>query len=123
MNKLKTYSDIAEYSEVLGASQYRLIQLLIARLIKDINQAKIAIEANDIPKKCRCISSAGNITSYLRECLNLKAHDTLPKKLDGIYEHLEYKLFIANSKNSIDTLSECLVIADNIKAWWEKVNA
>lgn len=123
MNVLDIYNDIGSYSEALGASGHRQIQLLLEKLLTDIKQGMAAMKNNDISKKCKCISSANNIVSYLRDCLNFEADPNLATKLDKIYGHLEDQLFIANAKNLDSALNDCLTIATNIKNWWDHVPA
>ena len=123
MNHLETYSDIGTYSEVLGASPFRQIQLLLEKLASSVNQASIAMNDKNISKKCQCIVNANDIVSYLRDCLDFSTEDSVAPRLDAIYAHLEKQLFIANSANSQAALDECATIITNIKTWWDNVGA
>ncbi|MGQ3891074.1 flagellar export chaperone FliS [Legionella sp. CNM-4043-24] len=123
MNRLDIYNEIGAYSEVLGAPGHRQIQMLLEKLLSDINQSLTAMKNNNITIKCKCLASAGSIVSYLRDCLNFDADPVLSEKLDNIYEHLEKQLFTANAKNNLEALQECQTIAVNIKTWWDHVVA
>ena len=123
MNHLDIYNEIGAYSEVLGATDHRQIQMLLEKLVSDLKQSRTALENNNITIKCKCLSSADNIVAYLRDCLNFDADPVLSEKLDKIYEHLVKQLFISNSKNSQESLQECQTIATNIKTWWDHVSA
>lgn len=121
MNHLETYNDIGTYSEVLGASPFRQIQLLLEKLADSVAQANIALNHKDIVKKCQLIVKANDIVSYLRDCLDFSAADNLAYRLDAIYAHLEKQLFLANSANDLKALAECSIIINNIKTWWDNV--
>jgi flagellar protein FliS len=123
MNRINIYNEIGETSEVLGAPSHRQVQLLLEKLVNDIKQSMVALELNNITKKCKHVSSANNIVIYLQECLNFEADAALSVKLNGIYSHLGKQLFNANSKNDVEAFQECQTIATNIKTWWDNVVA
>ncbi len=122
MNGLDIYSSIGTFSEVLGASGHRQIQMLFTNLLTRINQANLAIDNNDIIKKCASISAANDIVIYLRECLNFSADKTLATRLDKIYAHLEKQLFTANASNDKPALENCKEVITNLKTWWDKLD-
>lgn len=122
MNGLDIYNSIGAFSEVLGASGHRQIQMLFANLLTRIDQASLAIDNNNIVKKCSSISAANDIVIYLRECLNFSVDKTLATRLDRIYAHLEKQLFAANASNSKPSLDNCREIINNLKTWWDKLN-
>lgn len=122
MNMIETYSDIGAYSEVLGASRYRQIQLLLEKVVTELKIAIIALEENNIAKKCESISKANDIVLYLRECLDFSADKTLATRLDAIYGHAIKLLFNANAKNNADALAESLTIMTNVNSWWNHVS-
>lgn len=122
MNMLETYSDIGAYSEVLGASQYRQIQLLLEKAVTELKIAIIALEEKNIAKKCESISKANDIVLYLRECLDFSADKSLATRLDGIYGHVIKLLFKANAKNNPEALAESLTVMTNVNSWWNHVS-
>lgn len=119
---LETYSDIGAYSEILGASRYRQIQLLLEKVITELKSAITALEEKNIDKKCTSISKSNDIVLYLRECLDFSADKALATRLDGIYGHVIKLLFNANAKNNADALTESLEIMTNVSTWWNNVN-
>lgn len=123
MSVLKAYQDIAHYSEVLGATPHRKIQLLFNKLAEDIDIVIQAIEVQDIPKKCKFISNAHHIVSFLRSLLSEdpSSRDEFEHKLEDIYARLENQLLIANMKNDLSALSECRQIVKNLNQWWDNV--
>lgn len=121
MSNVKMYQDIGAYSEVLGSSSCQQIHLLMTRVKTDLKGAIGALEYNDIATKCKCISSANAIVSYLRDCLNFDAEGDIAPRLEGIYSHLEKQLFLANAENRVDVLQQCLVIMENVHVWWRQI--
>lgn len=119
---LEIYSNIGAFSEVMGASGHRQIQMLFDKLLSRLNQANLAIDNNDIPKKCTSLSAANDIVIYLRECLDFSADKSLATRLDKIYAHLEKQLFIVNASNNKPALENCLEITSNLKTWWDKLD-
>lgn len=122
MNGLEIYSNIGAFSEVLGASGHRQIQMLLDKLLVRVHQASLAIDNNDVSKKCTSLSAANDIVVYLRDCLNFSADKALATRLDKIYAHLEKQLFTANASNSKPPLENCSEIINNLKTWWAKLN-
>ncbi len=117
----KVYSEIGAYSEVLGASSHRQIQMLLEKLLSQLNVAIAAIENNQTVEKCKRISSANNIVNYLRDCLNFEDKSSIAQRLDAIYAHLEKQLFFANAGSDPAILRKCIVIVNNVKTWWDNV--
>ena len=121
MNGLEIYNNIGIYSEALGASRHRQIQMLLEKLLSQLNIAISAIENKQIPEKCKRISSANDIVVYLRDCLNFEDTSSIAARLDAIYQHLEKQLFFANASSSVVLLNECITIVNNVKTWWDNV--
>ena len=123
MNYLETYKDISISSEAMGATPYQQIKLLLNKLHEDLKIAKVAIEENNTPIKCKKLSSAGDIISYLRDCLNKDAGAELTTRLEGIYLNLEQLLFWANAQNDLAKLNQMDIIVNNLITWWDRVEA
>ncbi len=122
MNTLNVYNEIGVYSEVLGASSHRQIQMLLEKVVTQLTLAISAIEKNQVPEKCKLISSANNIVLYMQDCLNFKDTSSIALRLDAIYDHLEKQLFIANARNNPVILHQCITIVNNILTWWNNVS-
>ena len=121
MNGLEMYNEVGVYSEVLGASSQRQIQMLLERLLTQLSVAMSAIEREEINEKCKQISRANSIVMYLRDCLNPSDKSSIALRLDAIYGHLEAQLFLANARNDAAILQQCITIVSNIKSWWDNV--
>ncbi|WP_133128876.1 flagellar export chaperone FliS [Legionella nagasakiensis] len=121
MHSVQAYQDVAMYSEVLGASGHRQIQLLFNKLSADVETASKALEQQDIKKKCEAISKAHHIVVFLRGLLaeEEQGRSELEKRLDGIYGYLEAQLFVANNKNDAAALQRCREIINHLNSWWD----
>lgn len=136
MSQLDMYQEVGQFSEVLGASSHRQMELLITKAISRIRGAMGAIEQQDIPTKCEGIAKVITIVAYLRSCLVFDAESTvegdLARRLESVFIHLDTQLVKANIISDIQTLrtdpqsgiailKECELIMNNIHAWWKQV--
>ncbi len=122
MNYAELYQEVGASSEILGASPWRLIDLLSQGLDEKISLAIAAINQQDVQLKCTSISKANDIIVHLRDSLNHESDKDLCTRLDGIYRHMEKLLFWANAKSDITKLEEAQKITHNLKTWWGQVN-
>jgi flagellar secretion chaperone FliS len=121
MNKADIYSEIDQYSEVLGASPHRLIEMLIDKSLVHISRASLAIKTKQSLQKRTSICKANDIIIYLRDCLDTSVDPMLVKRIEGIYTQVEKQLFRANCTDDLAALEECTTIMNNIKLWWKNV--
>lgn len=122
--KISEYEDIELTTEVMTASNHKLIELLINKCLQEMNLAQMYIEANDNQKKLKSISKSMDIIGYLRMCLKFddkKAHE-MATLLDAIYDYLERTLLQANITNDTKFLDEAKKILSNIKEGWDGIS-
>lgn len=125
MNRLnQAYSEMELSSDVLSASSYRLIQLMLDKCLHHIELSKSCILSNDIPRKCISISKALDIAEYLRICLNHDDERTkeLSRLLDSLYIYLQQNIVQANIHNDVQCLDEAKKILGEIKTGWDAIN-
>lgn len=118
------YQDIELNTEVMTASNHKLIQLLIDKCLSEMNLAQIYMETKDVQKKLKSISKAMDIIGYLRMCLRFddkNAHD-MATLLDSIYDYLERTLLQANMTNDVKFLDEARKILMNVKSGWDGIS-
>jgi len=123
MSHINTYKEIGLSTEVIDASPWKLIKLLLDKLMECINIAEQAIQNENNPLKNKKISRADAIVSYLQNLLNFEADKELSERLDGIYHHLLKLLFWANAKNDLEQLKEAKEITGNLIKWWDHVQS
>lgn len=121
----KMYDEIGLTTDVDNASNHKLIQLLFDKCLQNIEQAKHAMTAKDIIKKCYFISKAMYIINYLRSCLNLKDKNAmeLSTLLRSIYIYIETQLLDANRYNLIEHLNEASKTLTTIKSGWDAIES
>ncbi len=123
MNYAEVYKEVGVSSEILGASPWRLVDILYQHLGEKINVSLDAINQQNMELKCMAIIKANDIIVHLRETLDHNADKDLCSRLDGIYKHMEKLLFWANAKNDEIKLQEAQKITENLRNWWRQVNA
>lgn len=136
MKKLDMYEDVGKYSEVLGASSQKQLELILAKAKLNIQNAIKALEHQDIQRKCEFIGKAYAIIEYLQSCVRIdiegEVESGLAQRLNATFMYLQQQLFKANTDSdikklkegdhsSIKMLEECAQIISNLHAWWEKV--
>ena len=119
MNNMNTNTGISSYIKSIGSSSYRQIELLLERLVADIEKAIAAMEHDKFQKKCEYLAQAYTIIRQLRENLNFSANEQVAQKLDVIYQHLERRLYQAHAEKNVAILKSCLRIVLDVQDWWE----
>jgi flagellar protein FliS len=124
INAKDAYADIELSTDVLSASNHRLIQLLLDKCTSHIESSKKYISNNDIAKKAKAIEKALAILSYLRICLNHDNEQTkkLSELLDSLYAYSQNNLVQANIKNDVKYLNEAHHVMVNIKSGWDGIS-
>lgn len=120
---LTDYNDIQVETDVMSASNYRLIQLLMEKCLQHIAAAKIHMDSNDLMQKHTAIKKSLDILDYLRICLNFKepkAHE-ISSQLDALYAYLEKNLVQANIDNNVTYLDEATQLLSTIKEGWDGI--
>lgn len=121
MKHLNTYQEIDKVSEIMGATPWQTIHILLKKLNDNLVASITAIEQNNLALKCKKLSNANDITMYLQDCLNIQVDPQLCQKLDGMYQHLQKLIFQGNARNAVEKLNEAQIIVDNISIWWDQV--
>lgn len=117
------YSDLEMTTNVMSASNYQLIKMLLDRVIQKVQIAKQSIIMKDLGRKRQSIGKAKDIIDYLRLCLNMddpKTHD-LAALIDENYRLIEICLFNATIKNDAKHLDHALAILGQIKEGWDGI--
>ncbi len=97
----------------------KLLIMLFDGAIKDINNAKKAIEAKDINLAHQEIIKAEDILIELMSTLNMDYEISL--NLFALYEYLLYQLTQANYKKDIALLNEVEEFLTEIRQTWAEV--
>lgn len=109
-----------ENNQVLFAKGEELTLLLYKGAIKFIEQAKLALEKNDLPRVNNRIIKAQNIISELMVTLNMDIE--ISKSLLLLYDYLKQRLIDANLKKDAEILNEVQgMLAELLGTWAEAI--
>lgn len=119
----QAYQEIGVTTDVMSATDYQLIQLLLDKSLQHVQIAKASVVNNNVPKKCYSIAKAMDIICYLRICLNKQDQSAqeLAEMLDSLYSFSEKKLLEGNLKNDIGSLDQVINVITNIKSGWDGI--
>ena len=118
---LKHYNQIRAHAEIEGASQHRLIQILMDGALEKIRIARGLIERRDIPGKIRNIDWALSIIDGLRQSLDLENGGEIAQNLESLYDYMQRRLIVANAENNPQILDEVSSLMREIKSAWDAV--
>lgn len=123
VNASKAYSEIEITTDVMTASNHRLIELLFNKCLQRIEMAKHFMAEKEFIKKSESIQKAFNIIQHLRQCLNHDDPKTqeIARLLDSLYAYAQSKLFEANMKDNLTYIEEAKKIIVEIKSGWEGI--
>ena len=123
-NSHKMYSEIELDTDVMMASNHRLVQVLFEKCLQQIEIAKFSILHNKFSNKHAAIAKAMEIINYLRASLNRDDKKTrdLASLLDSIYVFLSESLLNAKMSNDIESLTQAYQVLNNVKSGWDGMN-
>jgi len=82
-----------------SASKVQILDRLYLRLLKDIAEAKIAIQNKDLSAKASNLSHAGRIVTELKAALDFSVSSDLCENLMALYAFVERQFIDANRTN------------------------
>jgi flagellar secretion chaperone FliS len=120
-NTCNVYSEIELTTDVMTASNHRLISLLFDKCMRKMESAKHFIGNRNIEKKGECIQGALDILQYLRHCLNHQSEKSkdLAAQLDSIYTYAQRKLMDANMQNEVAYLNDAQKVIAEVQSGWD----
>lgn len=101
-------------------SPEKLISMLYEGILKFANQAKVAIEANDIEKRTYWINRTSAIFYELISSLDFSAGD-VSYYLNGLYAQEITLLTEANITNDVKPIEEVLHVTKELLEAWKEV--
>lgn len=122
-NTPSAYSEIEVSTDIMTASNHRLIQLLFGKCLFHIRNAKTHLNNKDIANRNKSIAGANDIITYLRDCL--KSDDAKTKKfsdqLHDSYALIQNYLLNAMITNNIEYLELTYSMIETIKSGWDEI--
>lgn len=105
------------------ADPHQLVNLLFEALHRAIGSAKLAMQAGDVPAKCKQIGDAIRILEDgLKAPLDLERGGELAANLDALYAYCSTRLVFANLKNDAAALDEVSALVSQVASGWKQIN-
>ena len=118
---LKQYGDVKVKAAVASASPHELINMLFDGLLERIAQMRGAMEQGNIELKNHKVNQAISILFGLRESLDQEQGDSLPARLDSLYDYIQRQLWKAHMKNDTALLDESTQLINEISSAWREI--
>lgn len=118
---LKQYQQINTRHEVETASSYRLILLMMERVLTRLAVARGHMERNAVAEKGENIGAAISIINGLQASLNHKPDSRLAGNFDALYDYMIRRLLQANLKNDSAILQEVMGLMGELREAWHAI--
>lgn len=117
------YKRVGIETAVDNADPHKLVVLLFDALNQALGAARIAIQAGDVPAKCKHINHAVRIFEEgLIAPLNLQDGGELASNLHALYTYCVQRLTIANLKSDIRIIEEVQHVMEPVSSGWKQIN-
>ena len=104
------------------ADPHQLVNLLFEALQRAIGGAKLALQAGDVPAKCKQIGNAVSILEEgLKAPLDLEKGGEIASNLDALYTYCVHRLVQANARNDVDALDEVARLIEPVASGWKQI--
>lgn len=118
----QAYRQVSVETSVGSASPYRLVEMLFDGYMEALAQAKGAMQLKQIEIKGRAIGRAARIVDEgLKAGLNLNAGGRLAADLRDLYEYVSMRLVLANVRNDLNILDECVRLIEPLRQAWKDI--
>jgi flagellar protein FliS len=109
--------------DLVGKSPQELIELLYARVCRDLDDARILLAADDRPASqadaIHMIVHAQQIIAELNRCVNQDKGGDLAANLSRVYEYMQSRLTEAVSKRDVGPVHEVLGLVTELHQAWK----
>ncbi|MDZ7919927.1 flagellar export chaperone FliS [Rhodoferax sp.] len=116
------YKRASVEASVEMADPHQLVTLLFEALQRHIAAAKVAMQAKDIPQKCKQISAAVRILEEgLKAPLDLERGGEIASNLNALYDYCVNRLVLANARNDEAGLDEVAGLIEPVANGWKQI--
>jgi flagellar protein FliS len=121
---LRSYQQVGAAAQVAAADDpVKLIQLLMARAVEQLTQARGHLERGEIAPKAEQLSRAVAIIDTLNGLVDLDKGGEIARNLRDLYDYATQRVTYANLKNDARALDEATNVIREIKAGWDGIAA
>lgn len=118
----QAYRQVSVETSVGSASPYRLVEMLFDGYMESMAHAKGAMQQKQIEAKGKAISRAARIIDEgLKAALNLTEGGRLAADLRDLYEYVSMRLVLANVRNDLAILDECVRLIEPLRQAWKDI--
>lgn len=118
---MREYQEVGTRQTLETATPYRIIQLMMERVLTKIALARGHMDREAIAEKGRHIGDAISIIGGLQTSLNDKPDRKLAGNFDALYDYMTRRLVEANVKNDPMLLDEVTALMRELKDAWDAI--
>ena len=118
---VRSYQTIGAHAQVAAADPYRLVQLLLAKLLERLAAARGHMERREIARKGEQVSKAIEVLSALDASINMEQGGEIAANLRGLYGYMSVRLATANAEDDPAGIEEVAALVRNIKDGWDGI--
>lgn len=105
-----------------AVTPHRLIQMLMEGALDKMEEAKQAMECNDIPRKGVVIGKAVDIIDELRSSLNPEVGGEFSQNMAVLYAYMEKRLVEGHALNEPAYIDEVMGLLSMVKSGWDEIS-
>jgi flagellar secretion chaperone FliS len=120
MNPYSQSANTYKNQQVHTASQEELLILLYDGAIRFLNQAKVALETQELEKYHTNIVKTQRIITEFMSTLDVEVGGDMAKNLMKLYDYMHFQLVQANMKKDVVVIDEVLGHLRGLKETWEE---
>jgi flagellar secretion chaperone FliS len=110
-----------QLTRIQTGSPVRLVSMLYDGALRFIAEARVAIQAQDIPTRADRVHRATRIIQELRNALEYSVDSDIPHQLAALYDYVEYELVEATTQNQVLPLDNASRVLKELSDAWNSL--
>lgn len=119
---LGQYQSVNQQGRIAASQNHGLVSLLLERILERLAQASGAMERGDSAASGTAMSDAIRIVDNLRASLNPAQGGDIAASLGSLYDYIEKRMVMANSKSDQGIIAEVASLITEIKTGWDGIS-
>ncbi|MEQ8315287.1 MAG: flagellar export chaperone FliS [Gammaproteobacteria bacterium] len=119
---LGQYQSVNQQGRIAASQNHGLVSLLLERILERLAQASGAMERGDSAASGTAMSDAIRIVDNLRASLNPAQGGDIAASLGSLYDYIEKRMVMANSKSDQAIIAEVASLITEIKTGWDGIS-
>ena len=122
MNKgIGQYQQIGVETALTNATPHRLIQMLYEGLLKNLANAKGALQNDQHELLSISIKKASNILIGLEEGLDFEKGGEIALNLQSLYQYMQTELLLAQTDRNAEKFQALITLVVELKSAWDAI--